>query len=268
MAGVLFMETLRRSWRQILYWGLALAILGYYAMAVVPDVDALQQYAALLDTIPSFLLQMFGAEDLTALTTPEGFVAFGYYTYALLVLMVYAVLVGMSITANEEDAGILDVLLSLPIPRWRVIMERFAAYTLITIGIVAVGFIGLLAGTQATALEIDIGRLLIGSINLLPPVLMLIAFAACMATTARRRSLAVTVTTSFIIASYFIDFLGKAASHALTDTLSRFSFFTYFDSQGVMIDGLNPANVALLLIVTVVLLAAALWFFERRDIGT
>lgn len=268
MAGVIFIETLRRSWRQIVYWGLGLAILGYYVMAVIPDIDALQQYAALLDSMPPFLLQMFGAEDITALTTPEGFVAFGYYTYSLLVLMVYTVLAGMSITANEEDAGILDVLLSLPVPRWRVIVERFAAYTLITIGIVAVGFIGLFAGSQATALEIDTGRLLVGSINLLPPVLLLIAFAACMATVARRRSLAVMVTTVFIVASYFIDFLGNAASHALTDTLSHFSFFTYFDSQGVMVNGLNPANVALLLIVTAGLLAAALWFFERRDIGT
>ena len=43
---------------------------------------------------------------------------------------------GMRVTANEEDSGILDVVLSLPVRRWQVMVEKIAAY-LVTIVMIA-----------------------------------------------------------------------------------------------------------------------------------
>lgn len=267
MPGVIFAETLRRRWRQVLYWGLGLALLGYYVLVVIPDVEALQQYATLFESMPPIVLQIFGAENAAAIMTPEGFIGFGYFTYALVVLAIYAVLAGMNISANEEEAGILDVLLSLPLPRWRLMIERFAAFAVMTVGIVALGLVGLLMGGQTTALEPDIGQLLVASINILPAVLLLIAFTACVAAFFRRGQ-ALTLAVVYVVASYFIDFLANAANHELTDLLSRLSFFTYYDSPTVMAEGLSIGNVAVLLAAAAVLMAAALWGFQRRDINT
>ncbi len=267
MPGVLFGETLRRGWRQMLYWGLGLGLFGFYILLVIPDVEALQEYAALLETLPPVLLQVFGAQDAAALATPEGFIGLGYFSYAVLLLAVYAIMAGLNITANEEEAGILDVLLSLPIPRWRVIVERFAAGTLIAAGVIASGFAGLWIGLQFSALQIDSGRMLAGSINLLPVTLLIMAVTTCAATLTRRRALALAVTVIFLVASYFIDFLASAISHAITAALSRLSFFTYYDSQHVMVNGLNPLSMLILLAAALMLIAAALWFFRRRDIG-
>jgi putative exporter of polyketide antibiotics len=71
----------------------------------------------------------------------------------------------------------------------------------------------------------------------------------------------------FVVGSYFVDFLGGAASGSLADALRALSFFSYYDATTVMQTGLNWGSVALLLGVTAALVAGALWFFQRRDVG-
>ena len=127
MSGTIFMETLRHNWRIALYWGLGIGGYAVLIILLIPSVDVLKQYADLVANMPAGMLKMFGAADASSLGTPEGFLGFGFFTYTVLMLAVYAVVAGLGVTANEEDQGILDVVLSLPVPRWRIIVERLAA---------------------------------------------------------------------------------------------------------------------------------------------
>lgn len=269
MSGTIFTETLRRNWRQILYWGLSLAVLGLYIAVVIPDVDALKQYAAVASNMPPALLQMFGMEDAASLATPEGFITFGFFGYTLLILAVYAVIAGLGVTANDEDAGILDVVLSLPVPRWRVVLEKLAAYMLVMIAIIGVSFLGLLAGTQTSPLlrEVNMGRLVEGTLNMIPSSLLMIAFTTFVTAVLRRKSTATAVAATFIIASYFVDFLGAAASESALSSVRVLSFFSYYDAQSVVTNGLNLGNAGLLLAVTALLVVGSVWAFQRRDVG-
>src|SRR5664279_6230367 len=124
MTGVVFMHTLRRNWLTGLYWAIGIAILGAYIIVVIPNVDMLKQYADLVKTLPPLMLQLFGANNAAEIATPAGFLDFGFFSYTLLVMGAYAVVVGLNVTANEEDRGIMDITLSLPIPRWRLVLER------------------------------------------------------------------------------------------------------------------------------------------------
>lgn len=267
MAGAIFTETLRRHWRQMVYWGVGVGLLGFYVLVVIKDVDVLKQYAAIAESMPPVLLQMFGAQDAAALATPEGFMSFGFFGYTLLILAVYAVMAGLNVTANEEEDGILDVLLAQPVPRWRVVIEKLAAYALISAGIIALSFVLVLAGTPFSGMPVSVSRLLEGTLNMLPSLWLMIAFTAFAAVTARRRTTALAVAAVFIVASYFVDFLGAAASGSLADALRALSFFSYYDPNAVMVSGLNAGSVALLLAVTAALVAGTLWFFQRRDVG-
>ena len=267
MAGVFFAETLRRDWRLAVYWGAGLALLGFVIISVIPDAAALNRYADMLESMPPFMLNMLGAEDATALTTPEGFIGFGFFGYALLVLAVFGVLAGLSITSGEEDGGVLDVVLSLPVPRWRVFAERFAAYAVLVVLIAFIGFVGLVLANATTSISIDNGRLLVGALNMIPATLLVIAFTAFVAVVLRPRSVAVGLAAGFIVVSFFLDFIASAARHVVTDALSLLSFFTYYDGQHVMLNGPVLVNVLVLLAAMGLLLAGGLWFFERRDIG-
>jgi ABC-2 type transport system permease protein len=267
MAGVTFVHTVRRNWRQILYWGIGIGLLGMYVAIIVQDADILKQYAELAKNFPPALLQMFGMNDVATLATPEGFISFGFYGYTLLVLAVYAVMAGMSVTANEEDDGILDVVLALPIPRWRVVIERFFAYALIAILIVVVAFGGLWVGILSSPLEINVTRMMEGSINMIPSFLLMIAFTMFVGAVARRKGTALAAAAIFIVGSYFINFLGASASGSLADTLQAVSFFSYYNSEDVLLNGLNIGNMVLLLGVTAALVVGTVWSFNRRDVG-
>ncbi len=268
MTGVIFKDTLRRSWRGMIYWAIGFALLGVYILAVIPNVDMLKQYADLIQNMPPMLMQMFGASDVSAIATPAGFLGFGFFGYTLLILAAYAVIAGLNITANEEDRGILDVVLSLPIPRWRLMAERLLAYTLMLIGMLALTFLAMvLVLLSNNAMDIAPLNLLAGIVNFLPSTLLVLTFTALMGTALRSRGRAAGVATGFVIVSYFINFIGDAASDTAAAALRVVSFFNYYDGSNIMNTGLVWGNVGLLLLVTVICVAASLWFFERRDIG-
>lgn len=268
MSGIVFMNTLRRNWRSGLYWGIGIALLGVYAIVVIPNVDMLNQYAQLAESMPPLLLQAFGISDVSSMATPSGFLGFAFFGYALLILAAYVVIAGLNVTANEEDRGIMDITLSLPIPRWRVVLERFLAYTLIVVVILVLTFLGMWGATlSTTTLSFDIGRMAEGILNMVPSTLLMLAFTVFAGTLMRTRGGAAAVATAFVIVSYFVNFLGSAASGSAAAALQAISFFTYYGGNNIMSTGLNWGNIILLVAVTVVLTAGSLWFFERRDIG-
>ncbi len=268
MTGVIFKNTLRRSWRGGLYWGIGIMLLGVYSLIVIPNVDMLKQYADLIGNMPPALMQMFGAGDAASIATPAGFLGFAFFGYTLLILAAYAVVAGLNITANEEDRGILDIVLSLPIPRWRLMVERLLAYTLTLVLILTLTFVPMWLVMQSNdALAIAPGRLLEGVVNMLPSTLLVLAFTALAGTALRTRGLAAAVASGFVIVSYFINFIGSAASDTAAGALRGLSFFNYYNGGEIMNTGLVWGNVGLLLVVTLICAGAALWFFERRDIG-
>ena len=268
MTGVVFLSTLRRNWLNGLYWAIGIALLGVYIIVVVPNVDMLKQYADLVKTMPPLLLQAFGASDAADIATPSGFLGFGFFSYILLVVAAYSVIAGLNVTANEEDRGIMDVTLSLPIPRWRLVLERFLAYALILVLMLALTYLSMWAVKQTSpGLEIDMGRLAEGIFNLLPSSLLVLAFTVLAGTVLRSRGAAAGIAAAFVAVSYFIDFIGKSASGTIADALRAISFYSYYDGGEVMSKGLNGGGVVLLLVVTLICAAASLWFFDRRDIG-
>src|SRR5450631_3015554 len=150
MSGAVFLEQLRRTWRGSLLWSLVVAGMGLYIVLLIPDSKLLKQYGDLLSSMPPFIINMAGGSgaDAAFIATPEGFLAFGFFGAVMLVVSGYAVLAGLSLTANDEDRGILDVVLSLPLPRWRLVLEKFAAYTISLLLILGISFVAIWLGIK------------------------------------------------------------------------------------------------------------------------
>jgi ABC-2 type transport system permease protein len=213
------------------------------------------------------MLQMFGGEDATSVATPAGFLDLMFFSYALLILASYAVIAGLNVTANDEENRVLDVLLSTPVPRWRLVLEKFLAYAVITVGIVLLTFVCTWAGVALTpTLSLDQGRLLVSTLNLLPSGLLVLAMTILLTSLVRRRNLAAAIAAVVIIASYLIDSLGRQASASFFNAVRFASFYAYYDSSAVIRNGLNWGNVLILVAVTIVLVAGGMWLFQRRNI--
>lgn len=267
MFGAVFIETLRRAWKLMLLWGFGLGMLGLLTMLILPAFDA-AQIGDMLRTMPPFVLQMVGVgQDFEFAITPTGLLAVGFFGKFALFFVVYPVVMGLSVTANDEDEGILDMVLTLPAARARVLLERFAAYSLTLIGLAALIFAGLWAGLQFTAAPIDIGRMAVSALNLLPMLFFILAFTTFVGAAARRRALALGIVTAFIGASFMLDTVGGMAAGSPAESLRSLSFFAYYDATQVMQDGFSAVRSGALVALAVALVGGALWLFERRDIG-
>src|SRR5688572_24867576 len=175
MFGVTFVEQLKSSWRQILYWGGGLSLLVIFVMSILQDVSVLDQYADLIGDLPPQMINAMGLEDAAAIGTPEGFIGFIALTYGTVVMAIFSVVAGLDVTANDEDEGILNVPLSLPIPRWQVLVERALAYAVIIIAIAMLEFAAIFVGTFMIPVDVNLRPLFLGCLNLIPGALSLMA---------------------------------------------------------------------------------------------
>lgn len=268
MQGVVFVETLRHTWRQTLFWGIALGALAALVVLMVPLFDAID-FATILERLPPIMLQAIGfGDDMEFAVSPEGLIALGFFGKMALIFMVYPVVMGMRVTSNEEDDGTLDVLLSQPVPRWRVVLEKFAAYLLTIFVLSLVIFAGLWLGASVVNVPLDLGRMAQASFNLLPTLTFVLTITVFMGALFSRRQWVLALVTGFVVASFMLDNIGGlAAKGSPGETLRLLSFFNYYNPSGVMQYGLVWTNTVGMLAISAVLLVAAVWAFNRRDVG-
>ena len=269
MIGAVFTEMFRRHWKGMMWWGLSIASLAFLDVIIVPSVDALEQMAAMMEALPPFLMQAFGAGDISYLATPEGYLAVQYFSFMLLIFAIYAVMLGLNVTANDEERGTMDVFLSLPIVRWRLALEKLVAFSLLVTGVIVLSFVGMWLGiliTPALA-TVDMGKILAATLGMIPGSLVILAFTFLVSVILRRRGQAIALASVFIVASYFIDTLGRAAPDTILAPLRALSLFAYYDGSGVMQYGVSWVNVAVMIAAAIVLTIGGIWFFQRRDVG-
>ena len=267
MSGVIFLHTLRHTWLQMVYWGAGLGLMALSTAALVPFFDSMKM-VELLQGLPPILLAAAGLDaDLQVLATPEGIITVGFFGKFALIFAAYPVVMGMRVSANDEDSGVMEVLLSLPLPRWQVIAERFLAYSLSIVGVGALVYGGLWLGAQMVDVPLDMGRMAMVTFNVVPVLIFVLAFTALMAALLRRRRRALAVTTAFVVASFMLDTVAGIVGEGLSQTLRAFSFFSYYDPGGIVQNGLNQGKTALVSALAALLALGTLLAFQRRDVG-
>ncbi|MBN2471769.1 MAG: ABC transporter permease subunit, partial [Anaerolineae bacterium] len=201
-------------------------------------------------------------------TSPEGFLGIEFFSWAPLVLAVFGVTFGGAIVGGEEERGTLDVLLSTPIPRWQVIVEKAAAFVVaLAVILIASGASIVIAVAITPDLSIDTGRIAAGMLNMFPTLLLMTVLALFLTTVLRSRGRAGGIAAGIIAASYFINSFASMADSGILKALQRLSFYSYYSPFTVLTDGIHWGNFALLMVVTIVLFGLSLFFFERRDLS-
>lgn len=266
--GSIFQETIRRNFMSALYWGIGLAAMACLLALMLPLIDALD-ITAWLETMPPIVLRAMGVgEDVSFIGTPEGFIAVGFFSKFALIFAVYPVIAGLNVTSNDESNGTLDVLLSLPVSRGRLILETVAAYMVFSAMIVVLVFAGLILGLQFVSVEVDFGRLLVLVLNLLPLLFFVLAFTVFVGALVGRRQLAIGIVTAYIVGSFMIQTIAGLAEGSIAEAIGALSFFSYYDAAGIIQEGFIWWHVAGLAGVALALLFGALFIFQRRDLQT
>ena len=267
MISVVLIETIKQTWKQTLLWGLGLASLGTLVVLMVPLFD-MQAMRELLQNFPPALLAAAGiGSEFELFATQEGFVAMGFFSKSMVIFAVYPVVMGMRVTADEEDKGIFAFHLSLPITRSGLVVGKFLAYSVSTVAVVLLIYLGIWVGSVGAALDLDMGKMATVTWYLLPMMVFIMAVTVGIATVARRRQVSLGIITGFVVVSYVLNAIGEMDAGGIGGTLGQASFFTYYNTGELLASGANAAHLAGFFVLSAALLVFGVYAYNRRDLG-
>ena len=201
------------------------------------------------------------------MATPEGLIVLGVFGKLALLFAAYPVVMGLRVTSAEEKDGMMDVMLSLPLPRWRVIFEKFLAYTLNIGMLMALTLAGLYIGQFGLSIEIDIVKLMVVTVSVMPVMIFLLALTTFTGSIISKHQLVITIVTVYIMFSYAVQTVGPMVDTPWMNAVESVALFTYYNVENTLINGVTFWHVGLMLGLATVLVGASFFNFERRDIA-
>jgi ABC-2 type transport system permease protein len=266
MLGSVFAKTIREQRRSLAWWALGLVAASVFTTAVYPAVkDNAASLADVVDSLPEGLRRaLLGASG--DFFSPTGYLqARMFSTFAPLLLLVYAIGAGSRAIAGEEEARTLDILLSLPVARRRVLLDKAAAMLAATATLGLVLWIAIAVTGPAFEVRVGAAPLAAAVTNAVLIALVFGGIALAVGTASGRRSLATGIATAFAAGTYLVDVLALSVDGL--GWLQRLSPFFYYREPNVLSAGLDAADAGVLMAVVLVALGAALLAFERRDLA-
>jgi ABC-2 type transport system permease protein len=228
----------------------------------IRDSDAMQE---LLEQMPPEMMAAFGMDPATFLTG-AGYLSAQMYSFIGPVIMIgFAVGLGVAVTAKEEQEGTLDMLLAAPISRSRVVLSKIAASALLAALIPSVMATVLILANQPLGLEISIQGILAINAGLWLLGMVFAGVATAIGAFMGRPGAARGMAFFAAVLSWFVSVF-----EPLFDWLelpSKASPFTWYIDKNPMLD-LWSTGFWWLLITIIALAIATVWLFSRRDIAT
>ena len=256
--------SLSKAKAQILGWGLSLAGLG---ALVVPFydifVDQQEQFAKLMEAYPPEFMAFFGGDDLSAFTTPEGFLGVEFFSLMPILLGIFAVLAGSGLLASDEESGRLDLIMAQPISRAGLFFGRLLAHLIAAIAILLLSYLGLTLAASNSNLGLGFAELFSPFVSLLATVLVFSTMALLLSQILPSRRLAAMAAGIVLVVSYFVTSLSNLSEEL--EIPAKFSPLTYYQG-GDAIKELNLEWLAGLLLAAIIFTGLAWWRFRVRDI--
>ncbi len=251
----------------ILVYAAGLAAYAVMILAIWPSlrthVDTLNQ---LWQSYPASIRKAFGGENF-AFATFDGFLSVEYLKQMWVIVMIaFMVSIATGAIAGEIEKGTMELLLSQPISRRAILVTRHFFLSLSTLLIIGASLAPIAAGAPIVGGDLrNLGLLLL----IVPAFLFYMAIGSVsffFSTIFNSRGRAIFTSLGLIIFWYALDILAK-----INDTISHVHFlslFYYWDPYRYLHD-LNFAwgDAAVLVGVILVSTAAAVIWFERRDVA-
>jgi ABC-2 type transport system permease protein len=183
------------------------------------------------------------------------------FLFMPILLMAFAVTQANRWSSDEED-GLLEIVLSTPQPRLRLMLGRFAALATATVFISVVTLAATTIAAAAYGVSLDYGNLAAASLSMIPLGLLVAALGYLLA--GWLRAAFDTGLLSFLLVIwFFISFIGPSLK--LPDATLKLSPFYYYGTP--MLHGLPVGDTLVVVVVGAVALALASFRFTRKDIG-
>lgn len=260
-----FTKSMRDLRRSLLWWSIGLAGLVATMMAVYPSVRDNPELNRLVQDYPEALKAFIAFGGSVDYVSGAGYLGSELFSFMVpLLLAIAAIGSGAAAIAGEEERGTLELLLSQPVTRRRVAVEKLAA-TIAEVGTLsAVLWLALWAGVALTGMEISSWEALSASLTAGALALTFGAIAFLVGAATGRKALAIGLAAAVAVASYLVNALAALVNEL--EPLQKFSPFYHYAIGDPLRQGIAPAHAGVLIGVAAVAAVAGIAAFDRRDL--
>ncbi|MBP6786452.1 MAG: ABC transporter permease subunit [Candidatus Promineofilum sp.] len=256
----LIRQELRFRRNAIIGWGVGLCFFPIVYIGIYPSVA--DQMAGLGDLA---LYEYMGM----SLNTFSNWVGSILLVFMPLIASVYAIINGTGTLAGEEEDGRLEMVVTLPLPRWQIVVAKAIALSLalLIMLLVVAGVSVLVFGAIRSQVETDVTgiNIFMAVLSVWPLTFALGMIGLFLAALAPSRRVALMLAAAVLIVGYLGPNL--AASTTALEPLEPFFLFTYLDASGQAVrDGQAAGNMLVLIVVGLAALALSVFFFGRRNL--
>jgi beta-exotoxin I transport system permease protein len=261
-----FLKSLRDLRRGFAWWSVGLASMAALMVSVYPSVRDNAALNKLVQDYPEPLKGFFGFGGELDYTSAAGYLGMELYSFIVpLLLLIAAVAAGSGAIAGEEERGTLDLLLSLPVSRPRLALEKFAALAAESAALGVVLWLSLWIGARAVGMQIGAGKLAAataGAVALAVAYGSLALLAGC---ATGRRGLSIAIAAAAAVAAYLVNSLAPLV-HAF-DSVRQLSPFFHYAAGDPLRSGVDPFHLLVLLAIAAAGAAASAVAVRRRDLA-
>jgi ABC-2 type transport system permease protein len=259
----LFAKTVRDQRRALIGWGIGLAAMAAMYAAFYPSIkSSAAELSGYLEKLPEAFRNIVGGD----FTTPPGYLrSETFSSLGPILFLVFAIGAGARAIAGEEEDGTLDLLLSTPIRRRQLLVDKIGAMVVTATALAGVLFLTLQLLGPPFELVVPAADLAAACAMLLLLSLAFGAIALAVGCATGHRGLALGITGGYAAFAFVINAL--APSVDALGWLRPLSPFRWYLDPDPLVSGIAVKNVAVLLAIIVVGYVVAGLTFERRDLA-
>jgi ABC-2 type transport system permease protein len=264
------MQVARRAFadrrRSLSWWVVGSVLYALVIVATFPSVRGQDELNQLMEDYPPELLALFaGGETTFDLTSAADYLNSQLFALVVpLLLVILAVGFGASTIAGEEERGTLELVMSYPLPRSRVVLEKACVLAALVVVLAAATYLATFGLGLAFDVEVTLANVVVSFVG---QVLLGVAFGLlALAVGAYRgsRGLAIAVAAGVAGASYLLGSLAPVVSWL--EPAKWISPFYYATGENPLANGIPAWHLLVLVASCGTALAAAVTFFVRRDL--
>lgn len=265
MTTAILVKSLRDRRRALIGNSLGLVALVLWLGALFPILRDNQGFTDIMERVPPEMLSAFGT-DLATFLTAAGFLSAEFFAlFAPLLILIFVISAMVTETAIEERDGLMDMVLSNPVSRRRVFLEKAGGVAAAALLMVAVITVALLAANPVFGLDLPVVGVVAAGLSLWLLGTSFGAVALLVGAFTGRSATAGGMAGFLALLAWFVtSFSGLLP---WLEGAGAVSPFTWYREPNPLIAGFGAGHLWLLL-TTVVLLGVAVLLFDRRDIAT
>ena len=262
------LETAHSQRRSLLVWSIALAALIAMYVAVWPSVKGTgSSFSKLIDQMPKAYRALFTTGSGIDFSTPAGYLNVELFAFmGPLVVLIYGIGTGASAIAGEEDRRTMDLLLVNRVSRGRVVLEKFAAIVFGSVVLVTAMWLALLVEGSVAGMNVPLANAAAALTHLALLGIEFGALAVLVGCWSGRVGLSRAVPAIAAAAAYVVN--GLATLVGWLKPVRPLSPFYQYSGHDPLRSGLWPFGVVVAVVSTAILVIAAVYAFQRRDVGT